>query len=134
MKSLYIFIAVTTLQFTTFSYTFAQDKRTTINGKVISFEESFPLEGITIAIKGTSNRTVTQADGRFSLAITQADKTLVISSNEYQTIEIAIVTNKISYEIALQRKVNSPAGVKNSLLSSIKLNKTFRVMAGNIGK
>jgi hypothetical protein len=38
----------------------AQTKVFTISGKVISFEESFALEGVSIGIKGTNKYTVTQ--------------------------------------------------------------------------
>jgi hypothetical protein len=120
MKILFSFIAVAAFLLATNSYTFAQNKGTVIYGKVISFEESFPLEGVAVAVKGTSNSTGTQADGTFSLTISPADKILVISGNEYQSTEVTIAANKTDYEIVLQRKGNSQANVKNSSLPSTK--------------
>ena len=122
MKILFSFMAVAALLLATHSSAFSQNKGTIIYGKVISFEESFPIEGVAVAIKGTSNSTGTQADGTFSLTVSSADKTLVISGNEYQTAEVTIAPNKTDYEIVLQRKSNSQASVHNSLLPSTKFN------------
>ncbi len=120
MKILFSFIAVTALLFATHLNSFAQIKGTIIYGKIISFEESFPIEGVAVAVKGTSNSTGTQADGTFSLTVSSADKTLVISGNEYQTTEVTIAPDKTDYEIVLQRKSNSQASVKISSLPSTK--------------
>jgi Zn-dependent membrane protease YugP len=124
MKILFSFIAFAAFLLTTNTSAFAQNKGTIIYGKVISFEESFPIEGVAVAIKGTSNSTVTQADGTFSLTISPTDKLLMISGNAYQTTEVAIASNKTNYEIALQRKSNSQVSVHNSLLPSTKFNNT----------
>jgi hypothetical protein len=124
MKILFSFIAFAAFLLTTNTSAFAQNTGTIIYGKVISFEESFPIEGVAVAIKGTSNSTVTQADGTFSLTISPTDKLLMISGNAYQTTEVAIASNKTNYEIALQRKSNSQVSVHNSLLPSTKFNNT----------
>jgi hypothetical protein len=81
----------------------AQDKNIIINGKVISFEESFPLEGVGIVVKGSKNVTGTQSDGSFTLSISPEDKILVISHDGYETQEIKI-TGSRDYEIVLKRK------------------------------
>ncbi|MDN3658994.1 carboxypeptidase-like regulatory domain-containing protein [Ferruginibacter paludis] len=120
MKIVFSFIAVAAFLLVTHSHTFAQNKGTVIYGKVISFEESFPIEGVSVAVKGASNATVTQIDGTFSLTVLPPDKILVISGNEYQSAEVTIAANKTAYEIVLQRKSNSQASVKNSLLPSTK--------------
>jgi hypothetical protein len=81
----------------------AQDKNSIVNGKVISFEESFPLEGVGIVVKGTKNATGTQTDGTFTLSVSPEDKILVISFDGYETQELKITSSR-DYEIVLKRK------------------------------
>ncbi len=75
----------------------------TIEGKVINFEESFPLEGAAIRIKGTDMITGTQADGTFNLPVSAADKVLVVSLSGYETREIPLVKDARFYDIVLKR-------------------------------
>lgn len=81
----------------------AQTKAINISGKIISFEESFPIEGVSIVVKGTKNATGTQADGTFSLSVLPTDKILVISLSGYETQEVKI-TGSRQYDIVLRRK------------------------------
>ena len=73
-----------------------------IQGKVISFTESFPLEGVTVQVKGTKNITGTQPDGIFSIDVNPDDKTLVFSLTGFQTEEIKIIPGKQDYDIILK--------------------------------
>lgn len=113
MKKIFTFLAMSAFVVVFHSQAGAQSKGTVIYGKIISFEESFPLEGVGVFVKGTSNSTGTQADGTFSLTVSPSDKVLVISGNEYQTTEVAIAPNKTDYEIALQRKGSAQAGAND---------------------
>lgn len=110
----------------TFFYTTqAQIKSKVISGKVISFEESFALEGASIIVKGTSRFTGTQPNGTFSLSIQPEDKILIISLAEYQPAEIYI-TSKNDYEIVLKRKGSFGVTTVKPLPSSF-LNKTLMI-------
>ena len=80
----------------------AQSKIITINGRVTSFEESLPLEGVSIVVKGDSVSTGTQADGSFSLPIVPGEKRLLISLAGYEKQEIP-VTRATEYNIVLKR-------------------------------
>lgn len=114
------------LFFATFFYTTqAQIKSKVISGKVISFEESFALEGASIIVKGTSRFTGTQPNGTFSLSIHPEDKILIISLAEYQPAEIYI-TSKNDYEIVLKRKGSFGVTTQKPLPSSF-LNKTLMI-------
>ena len=84
----------------------AQSKVFTISGKVISSEESFALEGVSIIIKGTNKYTGTQADGTFSIDVSDENKILIFELKEYETQEISI-TGKKEYNVVLIRKGNS---------------------------
>ena len=80
----------------------AQTKPVTINGKITSFEESFPLEGVSVQVKGSSNGTGTQADGSFSLSILPNEKILLISLPGYEKKEVPITAAR-EYDIVLRR-------------------------------
>ena len=82
---------------------FAQDNQRTIYGKVISFEESFPLKDVRVSVKGVQSSTSTQSDGTFSLKISSDDKVIVISLDGYEIKEISL-TKAAEYNIVLTKK------------------------------
>lgn len=90
----------------------AQTKSITITGKVISFEESLGLEGVSIVVKGTSYNSGTHADGTFSLSVDSPDKILVFSLEGYQTTELKLNENSRDYEVVLKRGTGDKAAVK----------------------
>ena len=83
----------------------AQPKPVTINGKITSFEESLPLEGVSVHVKSNRTSTGTQADGTFSLSVLPEEKILLISLAGYEKKEIPI-TNAREYDIVLKRANN----------------------------
>ena len=80
----------------------AQTKKVNIAGKITSFEESFPLEGATVLVKGTKNITGTLADGTFNLSVDAADKILLIKLNGYESQEVEL-TKAREYSVTLKR-------------------------------
>ena len=97
-----------------------------ISGKITD-SSGEPLPGVTVVVKGTTQGTVTNADGEFSLANIPEDGTLVFSFVGMQTQEISVVgksTINISMEeeaigvdevvvvgYGIQRKVNLTGAV-----------------------
>jgi hypothetical protein len=81
-------------------YATAQKKNIIISGTIISAEESLPLEGVTIAEKGTKNITGTMPDGQFALSVAPED-TIIVRFQGYETKEIKI-TNETYYQITLK--------------------------------
>ncbi len=69
-------------------YSWAQER--TVSGKVSSVEDGSALPGVNVVVKGTTNGTVTDADGNFSLAVVGSDLSLVFSFIGLQTQEVAI--------------------------------------------
>lgn len=61
----------------------------TLTGRVLS-PDGQPLQGASIQIKGTTRGTTTDANGNFRLAVSETDKTLVISYTGYTTQEYII--------------------------------------------
>ncbi|MBR5080956.1 MAG: carboxypeptidase-like regulatory domain-containing protein, partial [Bacteroidales bacterium] len=67
-----------------------------VSGKVVSSDDGYGLPGVTIQVKNSSNGTVTDMDGNYSLNADSKD-VLVYSFVGYKTKEIAIKgKNKIN--------------------------------------
>lgn len=72
-----------------FSFSALAQERT-ISGKVTSVEDGTGLPGVNVLLKGTSNGTVTDADGNYKLAVPAAGGTLVFSFIGYGTQEVEV--------------------------------------------
>ncbi|MFZ2900120.1 MAG: TonB-dependent receptor [Saprospiraceae bacterium] len=66
----------------------------TVSGTVISEEDNLPMIGVTVLEKGTSNGTVTDYDGSFSLQVASGGAILVFSYIGFETQEIPVKGNK----------------------------------------
>jgi TonB-linked SusC/RagA family outer membrane protein len=77
----------------------------TINGKVVD-EKGSPVASASLLVKGTSNGTVTNEKGSFSLQVNASAKTLVVSSLNFASTEISLTKNE-SYTIVLTSKVSA---------------------------
>lgn len=61
-----------------------------ITGKVTSSEDGSALPGVNVVVKGTTNGTVTDADGKYSLTISSGAESLVFSFIGFKTTEVII--------------------------------------------
>ena len=61
-----------------------------VSGKVSATEDGSALPGVNVVVKGTTNGTVTDSDGNFSLNVSGANQTLVFSFIGLQTQEVAV--------------------------------------------
>lgn len=66
----------------------AQDR--VVTGKVVSSEDGSTLPGVNVVVKGTTNGTVTDTEGNYSLSVSGADPVLVFSFIGLLTQEVAI--------------------------------------------
>tara|TARA_B110000046_G_scaffold63325_1_gene70803 strand:- start:4402 stop:7539 length:3138 start_codon:yes stop_codon:yes gene_type:complete len=82
---------------------FAQSKE--ITGTVID-ENSVPLPGASILVKGLNIGSSTDFDGNFSLNVPEAGETLVVSYLGYMTQEL-VVGNKVTFNIQLAIDTNA---------------------------
>lgn len=73
----------------------------TVNGKVID-NNNIGLFGASIAEKGTENKTLTKEDGSFTLNVSKANATLIVSYIGYQTREVTL-TSTSQVNIVLQQ-------------------------------
>ncbi len=102
MKSFLVFVSFLLIIVLVSETSFAQNKKTVINGKITSFEESLPLEGVSIAVKKGKNITGSQADGTFTLEVSNEDKVLVITLQGYEKQEVKLTSIR-EYNIVLKR-------------------------------
>ncbi|MCK0158252.1 TonB-dependent receptor [Cellulophaga sp. F20128] len=66
-----------------------------ITGTVTSSNESMPLTGVNVLVKGTLTGAVTDYDGKFTLTNVSPTGILVLSYVGYKTIEVAFNTQKV---------------------------------------
>lgn len=69
----------------------AQNK--TITGTVSSADNSQPLDGITVSVKGTKTATTTDSKGNYKITVTGNNAVLVFSSASYLNIELPVGNN-----------------------------------------
>jgi len=68
--------------------TMSQQGNITVNGKIVD-EAGVSLPGATVIQKGTSNGTITDIDGKFSLSV-PSDATLLVSFVGYKSTELSV--------------------------------------------
>jgi len=61
-----------------------------VSGKVTSAEDGLALPGVNVVLKGTTNGSVTDADGNYKLTVPAAGGSLVFSFIGLQTVEVPI--------------------------------------------
>ena len=101
-----LFLFTLVLQFlfaTVDSSCYAQEKQRSVSGKIISFEESFPLKDVSVLDKSGKFLTRTQANGTYSLTISINDKLIIIKSDGYESKEVSL-GNAREYNIVLKKK------------------------------
>ncbi|WP_321478424.1 TonB-dependent receptor [uncultured Bacteroides sp.] len=94
MKKLLSFFFLLGITLTVFS------QNIQIKGVIVNGQDSEPLPGVNVLLKGTSNGTITDLDGQFVLDV-PSNGILLISYVGYKNQEIAIKGNK-SFRIVLQ--------------------------------
>ena len=77
----------------------------TINGQVLD-EESSPVPGVNVLVKGTTNGTTTDVDGRFVLDVEDQSSILVFSFIGYTTQEV-VVGSQTTINVTLAQDVQS---------------------------
>lgn len=78
--------------------TYAQERKVT--GRVTSTDDGSALPGVNVVIKGTTNGTVTDSDGNYSLSVPPSGGSLIFSFIGLQTQEVA-VGDRTSVDVSL---------------------------------
>lgn len=69
---------------------FAWSQISSVSGKVTDKSNGAPLPGVNIVVKGTTNGTISDAEGTYNLTVQSDDPVLVFSSIGYLTQEVAV--------------------------------------------
>lgn len=78
----------------------AQDRQTQINGKVTTEIDGAAVPGVSVAVKGTTQGTLTDENGAYTIRVANTNPTLVFSSIGYITKEVA-VGSRSTVDVAL---------------------------------
>ena len=79
--------------------------QTTVRGTVRAADQS-PLPGVSISVKGTSIGTITDTDGKYSIAVPSDAKTLVFSFIGMEMQEVAIGSADV-YDVTLTESMTN---------------------------
>jgi len=82
------------------SCTFLYAQQLSITGVVTDKKPNEPIIGASVVIKGTTNGTVTDLDGKFTVQASKGN-ILVVSFIGYTTQEVVVNGNQTSYQISL---------------------------------
>ena len=89
-KSIWIFAAVLML-----SFGFTPPQSRTITGNVTSADDGLYIPGVTVTLKGTSNSTVTDAKGNYSITVPASGGTLTFAFIGYVTNKVKIGASNV---------------------------------------
>lgn len=90
-----------------------------ITGSVTSSEDGLPIPGVSVSVKGTSNGTITDANGSFSITLQASEKMLVFSFVGMATQEVE-ATSKNKINVVLSPNV---IGVDEVVVTAIGISK-----------
>ncbi|WP_339756038.1 TonB-dependent receptor [Algoriphagus aquimarinus] len=85
---------------------FAQQGAKTVTGTVTDNDGGMPLPGLTILVKGTTNGTISDVDGKYSIQVRGASAVLVFSYIGYEQQEIT-VGNKSRIDVVMSGDISS---------------------------
>jgi TonB-linked SusC/RagA family outer membrane protein len=74
--------------------------QTAVSGRITSGEDSTPIPGVNILVKGTSKGTISDADGKYTIDVPGNDAVLVYSFVGYITQELP-VSGRSSFDVVL---------------------------------
>ena len=99
-----LFVFLMPLLFADLMVSAQQARGIVLTGRILTLEESSPIEGATIQVKGTRNVSGTMYDGGYAIEIQPTDSVLVFSHDGYETQEVKITANRIEYNVKLKCK------------------------------
>lgn len=85
----------------------AQTNKKWLPGIILSEEDSQPLEGAGVWVKGTKNYSGSQPDGIFYIGVEKGDSILVFARDGYARTEVRL-TGETEYSVKLRKIVSQP--------------------------
>ncbi len=77
-----------------------------VSGRVTSLEGNETLPGVNVLVKGTSNGTITDVDGKYALSVANGTDTLIFSSIGYVSEEVP-VNNRTVIDVTMVEDIQS---------------------------
>jgi TonB-linked SusC/RagA family outer membrane protein len=101
-----------------------------VKGKVTSKIDGFSLPGVTVLEKGTSNGTVTNINGEYSLNLRSANPVLVFSYIGFDSQEI-VVNNRTTIDLAMEENTQSMSEV---VVTALGIERDKRSLGYSVGE
>ena len=73
-----------------------------ITGRITDSNDGSGMPGVNVLVKGTTNGTITDLNGKFSLSVSTKNAVLVISSVGYKTQEIRLRSDQKTVNVVLE--------------------------------
>lgn len=108
-SSLYSFIimgCIAMLSFTGFQANAQSTGEVIVSGTIVSEEDNMPLPGVNVLVKGTTQGTITDLDGNYSIAVGGSETVLVFRYIGYATQEVSI-GNQRTINITLSSEISA---------------------------
>ncbi len=105
------YVVVLAMVFAAMQNSYAQSNTRVISGLVTRNDQSTPLEGVLVAIKGTDKTSGSQPDGVYYIEVGPKDSVLVFSFSDFKTQEVKLSTTANQYNIVLQKGSNTTPAV-----------------------
>ncbi len=100
----FVFLMFTAMQASDLVYR----QQAKLTGKISDAFTGQVLAGVTVQIKGSKTTVLSQKDGTYSIELPKNAKTLIVSLNGYQTLEIAI-SNRTKIDVAMSKEAEDPS-------------------------
>src|SRR3954471_15061682 len=98
-------LALTVFSMLTFNFNVRAQDRLTISGTVLS-ESNEALPGVNVLMKGTTNGTTTDSNGKYILSVPDGSGTLIFTFIGYATVESPI-NNQTTIDVSMSPDVTS---------------------------
>jgi hypothetical protein len=99
-----------------------------ISGTVTSAVDGSPIPGVNVVVKGTTNGTVTDFDGKYKLSVASGQQTLVFSFIGMQTKEVVTASSTV-LDVQLSAEENMLSDVVVTALGISREKKGFGIFS-----
>lgn len=102
----------------------------TVSGKITSKSDGLPLPGVTILEKGTSNGTVTDIDGNYTLTLRSSQPVLIFSYIGYVSAEITLA-GQSTLNLAMEENIQAMSEV---VVTALGIEREKRSLGYSVGE
>jgi TonB-linked SusC/RagA family outer membrane protein len=115
----------------TFTWSNVMAQERVVTGKVTSVTDGSPLPGVNVVVKGTTNGTVTDTEGKFSLSVPSSESILIFSFIGLVTQEI-VVNERTTIDVQMQEDITQLGEVVVTAQGNVRETKTIGYSATQV--